>query len=90
MSTYKHWVRRAQTGDDAARNDAFNHLVRDFEGMVYSIAYSRLSDSQLAEDAAQEAFLTAPERIAQLNDVSAFPAALAVRINLRIPGLLQD
>ncbi len=76
MSTYKHWVRRAQTGDDAARNDAFNHLVRDFEGMVYSIAYSRLSDSQLAEDAAQEAFLTAYQRIAQLNDVSAFPAWL--------------
>ncbi len=76
MSTYKHWVRRAQTGDDEARNDAFNHLVRDFEGMVYSVAYSRLSDSQLAEDAAQEAFLTAYKRIAQLNDVSAFPAWL--------------
>ena len=76
MSTYKDWVRRAQTGDDAARNDAFDHLVRDFEGMVYSVAYSRLSDSQLAEDAAQEAFLTAYKRIAQLNDVSAFPAWL--------------
>ena len=44
--------------------------------MVYSIAYSRLSDSQLAEDAAQEAFLTAYKRIAQLKDVSAFPAWL--------------
>ena len=76
MSSYKHWVRRAQTGDDEARNDAFDHLVRDFEGMVYSVAYSRLSDSQLAEDAAQEAFLTAYKRIAQLKDVSAFPAWL--------------
>ncbi len=76
MSTYKHWVRRAQTGDNAARNDAFDHLVRDFEGMVYGVAYSRLSDSQLAEDAAQEAFLTAYKRIAQLNDVGAFPAWL--------------
>ena len=76
MPTYKHWVRRAQTGDDQARNDAFGHLVRDFEGMVYSVAYSRLSDSQLAEDAAQEAFLTAYKRIAQLNDVSAFPVWL--------------
>ena len=44
--------------------------------MVYSLAYSRLSDAQLAEDAAQEAFLTAYERIAQLNDASAFPAWL--------------
>lgn len=75
-SSYKHWVRRAQTGDDAARNAAFDHLARDFEGMVYSVAYSRLSDAQLAEDAAQEAFLTAYKRIAQLNDVSAFPAWL--------------
>lgn len=76
MSTYKDWVRRAQSKDAAERNDAFNHLVRDFEGMVYGVAYSRLSDSQLAEDAAQEAFLTAYKRIAQLNDVSAFPAWL--------------
>ena len=44
--------------------------------MVYGVAYSRLSDAQLAEDAAQEAFLTAYQRIAQLNDVSAFPAWL--------------
>ena len=76
MSTYKDWVRRAQSGDNAARNDAFEHLVRDFRGMVYGIAYSRLSDAQLAEDAAQEAFLTAYKRIAQLKDVSAFPAWL--------------
>ena len=44
--------------------------------MVYAVAYRRLSDSQLAEDAAQEAFLTAYKRISQLNDVSAFPAWL--------------
>ena len=70
------WVRQAQSKDAAERNDAFDHLVRDFEGMVYSVAYSRFSDSQLAEDAAQEAFLTAYKRIAQLNDVGAFPAWL--------------
>ena len=76
MSGYSDWVRRAQTGDRAERNDAFDHLVRDFEGMVYAIAYRRLSDSQLAEDAAQEAFLTAYQRITQLKEVSAFPAWL--------------
>ncbi len=76
MATYKHWVRRAQTGDEAARKAAFDQLARDFEGMVYRVAYSRLSDSQLAEDAAQEAFLTAYKRIGQLKDVSAFPAWL--------------
>ncbi len=76
MSKHKDWVLQAQSSDRAERNAAFDHLVRDFEGMVYSVAYSRLSDTQLAEDAAQEAFLTAYKRISQLNDVSAFPAWL--------------
>lgn len=76
MSTYKDWVRLAQSSDSSERDDAFEHLVRDFNGMVYGVAYSRLSDTQLAEDAAQEAFLTAYTRIAQLNDASAFPAWL--------------
>ncbi|MCY3798812.1 MAG: sigma-70 family RNA polymerase sigma factor [Chloroflexi bacterium] len=76
MAGYIDWVRRAQSGDRAERNDAFDHLARDFEGMVYGVAYRRLSDSQLAEDAAQEAFLTAYKRIAQLKEVSAFPVWL--------------
>ncbi len=74
MSSYRDWVLQAQSSDKAERNDAFDHLVRDFQGMVYSVAYSRLGDRQLAEDAAQEAFLTAYKRITQLQDISAFPA----------------
>lgn len=74
--TYLDWVVQAQTSDLSARNEAFDHLVRDFQGMVYGIAYTRLSDRQLAEDAAQEAFITAYKRIAQLKDVGAFPAWL--------------
>lgn len=76
MKSYINWVLRAQSYDAVERNDAFDHLVRDFEGMVYAIAYRRLSDRQLAEDAAQEAFLTAYTCITQLQDVSAFPAWL--------------
>ncbi len=76
LKNYRDWVLQAQTNDAEARNDAFDHLVRDFQGMVYGIAYSRLSDRQLAEDAAQEAFLTAYKSIMQLKDVSAFPAWL--------------
>ncbi len=74
--TYRDWVKQAQMSDAPTRNDAFDHLVRDFQGMVYSVAYQRLSDRQLAEDAAQEAFLTAYQGIAQLKDVGAFPAWL--------------
>lgn len=70
------WVLQAQSSDFDERNEAFDHLVRDFQGMVYSTAYSRLSDQQLAEDAAQEAFLTAYKCIAQLQDARAFPAWL--------------
>ncbi len=76
LKTYRDWVVQAQTGDLPARNEAFDHLARDFQGMVYGIAYSRLSDRQLAEDAAQESFITAYKRIAQLKDVSAFPVWL--------------
>ena len=76
MKTYRDWVREAQSSDARRRNDAFDHLVRDFQGMVYGVAYSRLSNAQLAEDAAQDAFLTAFKHIEQLQDAGAFPAWL--------------
>ena len=73
MTDYREWVLRAKCGDKAERDDAFDHLARDFQGMVYSLAYGRLSDTQLAEDAAQEALLAAYKQINQLQDVAAFP-----------------
>ena len=76
MTPYIHRVLRAQSSDISEKNDAFDHLARDFQGMAYSIAYSRLSDRQLAEDATQEAFLTAYKRIGQLHDAAAFPTWL--------------
>lgn len=76
MTSYKDWVRQAQAGDRGDKNRAFDRLVRDYRGMVYGIAYTRVSDAQLAEDVAQEAFLTAYARITQLKDASAFPAWL--------------
>ncbi|MDE2856683.1 MAG: sigma-70 family RNA polymerase sigma factor [Chloroflexota bacterium] len=73
MTDYREWVLRAKHGNKAERDDAFDHLVRDFQGMVYSLAYGRLSDRQLAEDAAQEALLAAYKQINQLQNVAAFP-----------------
>ena len=88
LKNYSEWVLQAQSTDAVTRNDAFNHLVRDFQGMVYGVAYNRLSDRQLAEDAAQEAFLTAYKGIAQLKDVSAFPRlAQANRIEQSRPRM---
>ena len=90
MSTYMDLVRLAQSDNSLEKNNAFNQLMQDFQGMAYGIAYSRLSDSQLAEDVTQEAFLTAYKRIHQLKDNTAFPSWLkrivmthADRINRR-------
>lgn len=89
MKTYREWVLEAQSTDSRERNKAFDHLARDFQGMVYSVAYSRLSNSQLAEDAAQDAFLTAFKHIKQLHDVSAFPAWLKRIAFTKADGLLR-
>ena len=67
-------VRQAQSRDRSESHRAFDCLARDYRGMVYAIAYTRVSDSQLAEDIVQEAFITAWMRIAQLKDAGAFPA----------------
>lgn len=76
MVSYQDWVLRAQSADKAERNVAFDHLVRDYQGMVYAIAYGKLSDVQLAEDVAQDSFLAAYKQINQLQDVAAFPSWL--------------
>lgn len=76
MTAYMDWALRAQSDNISEKNDAFDQLMRDFQGMAFHIAYSRLNNRQLAEDATQEAFITAYKRIGQLRDVSAFPAWL--------------
>ena len=65
-------VTRAQSGDDTA----FAELVRRFQDMAYAFAYARLHDFQLAEDAAQEAFVEAYRCLPNLIVPEAFPAWL--------------
>jgi len=43
--------------------NAFNHLVRMYQGTVYNVAYRILSDSEDAADATQNAFLAAYRNI---------------------------
>ncbi len=71
-------VRQAQSGDVplASRQDAFGELVRRFQDLAYGYAYALLGDVHLAEDAAQEAFLTAYRQLAQLREPAAFPGWL--------------
>ncbi|GAB1422730.1 hypothetical protein MASR2M15_29690 [Anaerolineales bacterium] len=49
-------------------------LIRAFEPMANSLAYAYLNDQHLAEEAAQEAFITVYKRIDQLQEPQAFPA----------------
>jgi RNA polymerase sigma factor (sigma-70 family) len=55
------------------RHHAFEEIVRRFQDLVFACAYARLRDPALAEDAAQDAFLLAWQRLGQLRDPAAFP-----------------
>ena len=76
MSHYIDLVRSAQSNDTTQKNSAFDQLMHDFQGMAFQVAFSKLSDQQLAEDVTQDAFLTAYKKIDQLKDVTAFPSWL--------------
>ena len=56
--------------------DAFALLVERFQDMAVGYAYSILGDFQLAEDAAQEAFIDAYRHIHQLREPKAFSSWL--------------
>ena len=74
MDDIRSLVSRAAS-DDADRSErvaAFAELVRRFQDMVFGYAYSLLGDFHLAEDAAQEAFITAFREIDKLREPGAF------------------
>lgn len=54
------------------KHDAFEALVVAFQDMAYACAYGVLGDFHLAEDASQQAFITAWQKIPQLREPEAF------------------
>jgi RNA polymerase sigma-70 factor, ECF subfamily len=66
-------VRLAAAGD----REAFGDLVRRYERLVLGVAWNSLRDHQAAQDAAQEAFLTAFRQLAGLREPAAFGAWIA-------------
>ncbi len=54
------------------RHGAFGALVKRYQDMAFGCAYAVLGDFYLAEDCAQEAFITAWQSIAQLRTPEAF------------------
>lgn len=78
MDKVKTLVLQATSSDAALaeKQDAFGQLVRTFQDMAFACAYAVLGDFQLAEDAAQEAFISAWQRLDQLRQPDAFPGWL--------------
>jgi len=58
------------------RHEAFGELVKRFQDMAFGCAYAVLEDPQLAEDTAQEAFITVYQQLGQLREPKAFPGWL--------------
>ena len=65
-----HLVRRAQAGD----MESYDEIVRRFRASAFGHTFARLGDSQLAEDAVQEAFVQAHLNLGPLTVPEAFPA----------------
>ena len=57
----------------AARREAFSELVIRFQDMAFGCAFAVLGDVYLAQDTAQEAFVVAWQKLAQLREPAAFP-----------------
>ena len=66
-------VHAAGAATRAERIEAYGRLVEQCRDMACGYAYSILADFHLAEDAAQEAFIVAFERLGQLEQPEAFP-----------------
>jgi RNA polymerase sigma factor (sigma-70 family) len=76
MENYIELVERIINGSHETRRADFNELVTRFRGMAFKQAYQMLGDVQMADDAVQEAFLTAYLQIDQLREPQAFPTWL--------------
>lgn len=68
MTSTAELVKAAQAGEKTA----FAELVRHYELAAIVTAYSVLDDFHSAQDAAQEAFIIAYQRFAQLRDAESF------------------
>lgn len=68
---------------------AFSEIVRRFQDMAYGYAYSIVGSPQLAEEMAQEAFITAWRKLDQLQNPQAFPAWLRRIIFTQCQSLIR-
>jgi len=76
---------RCRRGED----DAVETLVARFSARALDLAAALLGDAHLAEDAVQEAFLVALQRLADLRDPSAFPGWLRQIVRSQCTRILR-
>lgn len=78
MESLRELVRRALAAElrSREREDAFGEIVGRFQDLAFGFAYSLLGDVHLAEDATQEAFVTAWSELEKLQQPDAFPGWL--------------
>ena len=69
-------ITEAQSHDIHTRRTAFDTLVEQYRGMAYKQALLILRDNDMADDAVQEAFITAYLHIDKLREPEAFSAWL--------------
>lgn len=65
----KNWIDGAIRG----KAEAYEQLMTQFRGMALAVAYQKLEDMFLAEDAVQEAFTEAFANLSKLDNPDAFP-----------------
>jgi RNA polymerase sigma-70 factor (ECF subfamily) len=76
MDSYEVLIQQAQTGEQDAADAAFSALIDRFWMAAVQWSYATLGDFDLAQDAAQEAFISAHQSIGDLREPRAFPAWL--------------
>ena len=61
-------IRQSRKGDETA----YGQVVQKYQSLVCSVAYNRCGDLTLSEDLAQEAFIQAWKKLADLSDATKF------------------
>jgi RNA polymerase sigma factor (sigma-70 family) len=90
LETYEELVQRAQNGSASDREQAFGALIQQFNFAAQSWAYQMLGDVHATQDAAQDAFITAYERLNELRDPSAFPSWLRMIVRTQCNRTLRQ
>ena len=68
INTDAELIQQSISGDEAA----YGQMVQRYQSLVCSVAYNRCGDLAMSEDLAQEAFIQAWKKLADLNDANKF------------------